>query len=383
MLRWAREWRRRSVEDTAKRLKTKPETIRAWENGVGTPSVRQGRALARFYDRAFLEFFLEQAPQISEPAAVPDFRLRRDAKAPEQDRPEQDRDVTSIQSWAEAMRANALDLYEQIGGAPPALADGVFASVDGDPEAAASRARQLIGPEIDEQSSADGLDLPKRIRNALEASGILVLRQSGLGRLGVRGICVFFTPLPIIVYGAEAPTAQSFTMVHELGHVLLRQSAISGSLVRFDGTPAARIEDWCNRFAAAYLIPSDVLARLWNKPDIPVAVLEDNLLRRIAAAFRVSRHAALIRLVHLGYVDPEYYWGRKKAEFEREEAEYKSFGRPRYYGGRFRSTCGDLYTGLVLEAWGGGSITNHNAAELMGTKSLKHLEDIRREFMSA
>jgi hypothetical protein len=84
----------------------------------------------------------------------------------------------------------------------------------------------------------------------------------------------------------------------------------------------------------------------------------------------------LIRLVHLGYVKEDFYWNNKKSKFDKEEADYKQYGRAEYYGTRYRNTLGDLYTKLVLQAWSLGRITNHAAAELMGIKNLAHLHDI-------
>jgi hypothetical protein len=89
----------------------------------------------------------------------------------------------------------------------------------------------------------------------------------------------------------------------------------------------------------------------------------------------------LIRLVHLGYVQAAYYWDVKKAQFD-EQDKKKRFGRTKYYGSRFRASYGDLYTGLVIEAWTSGRITNHNAAEYMGIKNLAHLNDIRNAVLA-
>jgi len=82
----------------------------------------------------------------------------------------------------------------------------------------------------------------------------------------------------------------------------------------------------------------------------------------------------------LGYVRESFYWNNKKYKFDTEEANFKQFGRAEYYGTRYRNTLGDLYTGLVLEAWNSDRITNHNAAEFMGIKNLSHLYDIRETF---
>ena len=80
---------------------------------------------------------------------------------------------------------------------------------------------------------------------------------------------------------------------------------------------------------------------------------------------------------HLGYVRSSYYWQIKKPQFDADERGYRSYGRATYYGSRYKSQLGDLYTGLVLEVWSTGKITNHNAAEYMGIKNISHLNDIR------
>jgi hypothetical protein len=97
----------------------------------------------------------------------------------------------------------------------------------------------------------------------------------------------------------------------------------------------------------------------------------------------VSEHAMLIRLVHLGYVAPAYYWKVKRPEFDRQEEMYKGGGRSAYFGSRYRARQGDLYTGLVLEAWANDRITNHKAGEFMGIRNLEHLNAVRAYFGEA
>ena len=89
----------------------------------------------------------------------------------------------------------------------------------------------------------------------------------------------------------------------------------------------------------------------------------------------MSAHAMLLRLIDLGYVAAAFYWNVKRAQFLAAEEGFKGGGRPRYYGTRYRNARGDFYTSLVLEAWGAHRISNHNAAEFMGIKNLRHLED--------
>ena len=344
MLRWARERSQRTPEEAAKKLNTRPENIQSWERGDGAPTVRQARQLADFYERSFLEFFLSEPPRLTEPTLVPDLRTRQGTIVPSDSR-----ELKGIQAWAEAMRENALDLYASLGEAPPLVPEEMHFGFEDSPERAAETSRSLTGPPLSNQvelATSQAPEFPKMLRSSLEARGILVLRDGQLAKFGARGMCLYAEPLPVIVFGPEAPGAQSFTMAHELAHVVLRQSAISGPTASEENqSEISRIETWCDRFAAAYLMPRSALMELWAKPNTPVVALGDDTLQRIASTFKVSRHAMLIRLVHLGYVAPDYYWNVKLPQFQEEERNFKSFGRPKYYGSRFRSACGDLYTG--------------------------------------
>jgi Zn-dependent peptidase ImmA (M78 family)/transcriptional regulator with XRE-family HTH domain len=379
VLRWARTWRGRSVEDAARKLNVDVERIEAWERGIGTPTVRQGRLLAAFYDRPFLEFFLSRLPNVPQSKLAPDFRLHRSAPDPTGDR-----ELQAVQDWAEGMRHNALDLYRLIGDEPPAFPSGLYATLNTNPERAANEVREAAQISIANQlalKSAERPQMPKIIRQGMESLGILVFKESKLKVYGVRGLTLFENPLPVVVFGTEAPTAQAFTLAHELGHIILQQSAISGPpSARNDQSEAEKAERWCDEFAGAFLIPADTLAKMWSKPNAPQPKIGDQFLAQLANAFSVSKHAMLIRLVQLGYVDDAFYWETMRPIFLKAEADFKGGGRPLYYGSRFRSANGDLYTGLVLNAWENGRITNHNAAELMGTKSLQHLFDIRDNF---
>ena len=91
----------------AKKAGVSTEKIIAWESGTDWPTVRQARILAHEYDRPFLEFFSSKIPDIGVSKLVPDFRLHRDAPAPEESR-----SLLEIQSWAETQRLNLIDLFD-------------------------------------------------------------------------------------------------------------------------------------------------------------------------------------------------------------------------------------------------------------------------------
>lgn len=374
MLRWAREWRGRSVDEAAAKMRKSPDEIVAWESGHGRPTARQARTLAAYYGRPFLELFLPEPLDVSIQPVIPDYRTDVGT-----DTPNDSWELRDIQRWAATQRENALDLYEELGESPPEIPSALFTATSTDPATIAARARDALGFSVQEQigltlSQADRL--PALLRQRFEALGVLTLRRSDLKNLGVRGICLADSPLPVIVFRQEAPSAQAFTLAHELAHVLLRQDGITGPRTRaYDRQP---VERWCDRFAAAFLMPMEQVQAIYGgAPAYPQDSIGDDEIGRLAGIFRVSPHAMLIRLVHLGYVQPAFYWDVKKPEFDAAEREHRSFGRAKYYGVRYRSSLGELYTGLVLEAWSSGLITNHNAAEYMGIKNLAHLDAIR------
>jgi len=384
MLRWAREWRGRTLEEAATRVGVPVERLAAWEeqDSEDRPTVRQARELAAFYDRAFLEFFYDEPPEIAESGLVPDFRVAHDAPDPHENR-----EILAVQHWAEAQRLNALDLYESLGDSVPTFPDVLQATLDHDVEAVAVAARKAFEFPIEQQqrmTAEERKRLPDLLRERMEQVGVLVLRKNELAHFGVSGLCIVSFPLPIIMYAAEAPSRQAFTLMHEFGHVILRQSAISGpEFSRSAATYGRKVERWCNRFASAFLIPKDALLELRPLPANPASSIDDPTLDAVARSFRVSAHAMLIRLVQLGYVEEDYYWSVKLPQFRREEQEWKARGRSRYWASRVVNSLGNLYTGLVLEAWGTGRIQFHQAVEYMGLPNPSHLGTIREEFGGA
>ena len=375
VLRWARERRGLDVEFVAEKIHQSADRVRAWENASEIPTVNQARTLADLYERSFVEFFLDQPPQVIESELVPDFRAHRGVSIP--------REVVAIkdiQYWAQAQRDNALDLFDEVGDNVPVLPEVLFCTPAANPEDVARLFREKMGFTIEIQfamKAAETSKFPSVLRTYIERLGILTLKNTALRDIGARGMCIAEFPLPVIVFGNEAPTAQAFTLAHELGHIALHQSGIIAPL----SSSSTDIENWCDRFAAAFLMPKEaIIQRAGALPNQPAPFISDQTVNDLASGFRGSPPAMLIRLVHLGYVLPAYYWSVKKPQFEQQESEHKSFGRSEYYGTRYRNALGDLYTGLVMEAWSNGRITNHNAAQFMGIKNLQHLNDIRDHF---
>lgn len=101
----------------------------------------------------------------------------------------------------------------------------------------------------------------------------------------------------IRINGAEPMTRQRFTLAHEFKHIL--DAASEDVIYRHLPHGPARdrhIEAVCDHFAACLLMPKAWVKKAWGEGT------QD--LGRLAWRFEVSQQAMLIRLQHLGLVDP-------------------------------------------------------------------------------
>ena len=111
----------------------------------------------------------------------------------------------------------------------------------------------------------------------------------------------------IVVNNDHVPVRKRFTIAHELGHLLLHgyttPHADKGFRVRMrsnassDGTIAEEIE--ANRFAAELLMPTDFLLKRLLALNVDYADEDDEELKSLAAEFKGSRQALIIRVSEL------------------------------------------------------------------------------------
>jgi Zn-dependent peptidase ImmA (M78 family) len=175
-----------------------------------------------------------------------------------------------------------------------------------DPSEAASAWRSTLGVDAAEQLAwSNHAAAFSSWRAALERSGVAVV-QYPLGGDGIRGFSLPDRHLPIIgVNTAYNVAARVYTVFHELGHLATRTSSACVGFVPA-GTSADPIEGWCERFAAALLLPeSDV--REWLAARADSGVPSVSTVRALAAAFKVSGRAGALRLIGLGVAPSSLY----------------------------------------------------------------------------
>lgn len=126
---------------------------------------------------------------------------------------------------------------------------------------------------------------------AAESAGIVPMQLS-MGRDGMRGFALPDDLAPIAAMNtAEAPAARSFTLWHEIAHLVLgeQRSCLSAS------PGAAHVERWCDRTANAVLMPRKDLFEYAEAMPPDAAQIEK--AKSVASSFRVSIRAATMALI--------------------------------------------------------------------------------------
>lgn len=121
-------------------------------------------------------------------------------------------------------------------------------------------------------------DAVSELRRKIERLGVMAVINGVVGnnthrQLSVeefRGFALTDPYAPLIfVNGADAKSAQMFTLAHELAHVWLGTEGLSGFPALLPG--GSDVEDWCNSAAADLLVPAaELMARWGAREDLHV-----------------------------------------------------------------------------------------------------------------
>ena len=357
LLSWARERAGMTHEDLAARCKKLPE----WESGETQPTLKQLEAFARAVHVPFGYLFLREPPEERLPIA--DFRTVSD-KAEVKASPDL---IDTL--YAMQRRQAWLREYLVENEAEP-LPFAASARLADDPDAVGREMRRTLG--LDEGWAAGvrtWQDAVNELRRMIEQLGVMAVINGVVGNNTHRGLSVDefrgfaltdpYAPL-IFVNGADAKSAQMFTLAHELAHIWLGEEGLSGFESLLPG--GTDVEDWCNRAAAELLVPSRELRERWIQVR-----REQHRFKALGRSFKVSpvvaaRRAMDLRLVARGdfFEFYEHYINR-----ERRGGTTKPGGD--FYNNQ-NARVGKLFATHVMSAAMGGQIGFREAYELTGLR---------------
>lgn len=371
LLAWARKTAGYELTQAAKKAGVSVERLQEWERGQSRPTMAQLRKLGRIYKRPLAVFYLPEPPD--DVQEIHDFR-RLPGKVAGVQSPELRFEVRRAQS----RRESAVDLYAVVGGAPPLFSLG--ASVSHDPERVGTAIRESLGVRHEDQVAwAPGYGAFNEWRSALENSGVLVFQATEAAVSEVRGFSISETPLPAIVVNIkDSPRGRTFTMLHELCHVVLREGGMC-DLYEDAERPLEeqRVEVFCNHVAGAALVPREyLLEEELVRQKVPTAEWLDDELGELADRYGVSREVLLRRLLICGRTTEGFY-RQKREQFQQEyEAQAKraagGFAPPDRIA---ISSAGPTFVRLVLSNYYQDHLTASDVSDLLEVR-LKHLPKI-------
>ncbi|MCU0757150.1 MAG: XRE family transcriptional regulator [Xanthomonadales bacterium] len=286
-----------SLDDLAAEIDVAPATLSRVMVGEGGLSFRQLSALATYFGRDVL-FFVEPGPVAEARVHSPPFRSlaqQRPTLSPRLRRliarVEQQREV--YRALREEVPADELPRF-----APPSI-DGL----DLDAVAAVTRRWLGLGDRNDFAS----------YRRAVESRGVLVFRSNGYAGAWqiekgspVIGFALYHPDCPVILVRKQRlAERQSFTLMHELAHLLLHRSSWIDEEVDLHSDEGREAE--ANAFAGRVLVPAAFLAEI-RDADRPAEVAAfPAWLQAQCRAWGASVEVILRRLLDTGRLSAAQY----------------------------------------------------------------------------
>ena len=368
VFRWARVSAGLELEEAARAIGIVPTSLIAIEEGGKEPSRTMLSKMAKVYHRSLLTFYLPMPPRRGDRGE--DFRTVAGDRAVEADA-----DVDALVRDLRARQSLVRTVLEDDQDVQPLAFVGSASMTDGVAALAASIEQMLGMTRAQFRAQKDVDSAFKLLRERAEGAGVFVLLIGNLGSYhsaipveAFRGFAVADQIAPFVVINdGDAKAAWSFTLLHELAHLWLGATGVSGG-----GAPEMKIERFCNDVAGEFLLPqTDVQV-------INIAGLELNsqidVISDHANRWRVSRQMVAYSLFKGGRVTLEVWRTldagireRWAAERRREKDKLKDSDGPSYYVVR-RHRLGDAMLDFARHYSDAGALSPSKAAKVLGVK---------------
>lgn len=370
---WARETagltpqeavRKLGIRDTRK--STALDRLAGYESGAEDPSRPLLTRMSKQYRRPLLTFYLPAPPPKGDRGA--DFRtLTEEVPA---------RDAAILDTLLREMRARqsmVRDVLEDDEDAAPLpfigsrnIADGQLAVLDS--------LRKLMNIDLaDYRAQRNASAAFDFLRDAAERQGIFVLLKGDLGSHHTaiepeifRGFSIADEMAPFIVINdRDAHAAWSFTLLHEIVHLILGQTGVSGQRAENE------VERFCDDVASEFLLPNDETESI-NIKNIGAMDIIAERISEFADQRRISRAMVAYRAYRAGAIPQSGYYELSQ-KFRQEWPQQRAFlrakqktqnGGPSYYVVR-QHRLGRGLTSVVRQMMAEGELSTSRAARIL------------------
>lgn len=370
VFRWARESAGLALEDGARAIGIAEKSLKAIEDGEREPSRTMLSNMSRVYRRSLLTFYLPAPPKKGDRGE--DFRT----VVPEQG-VEAEADVDALVRDLRARQRLIRAVLEDDEDARPLEFVGSITMEVGVAALREAIERLLGVTKAEYRAQKDAESAFNLLRERAEHAGAFVLLAGNLGShhstipVGAfRGFAIADSLAPFIVINdGDAKAAWSFTLLHELAHLFLGATGVSGG-----GVPEKKIERFCNDVAGEFLLPLEEVKTVnlaGLDMDAQIASISQS-----ADRWRVSRQMVAYGLYKAGQLSLEAWkalsteiHGRWIAERRREKeiAKTKKVNGPSYYVVR-RHRLGAAMLDFARRSMDAGTLSPARAAKALGVK---------------
>jgi Zn-dependent peptidase ImmA (M78 family)/transcriptional regulator with XRE-family HTH domain len=358
-----------TIDELAHEVGLSQAALKFLVSGEGGLTFNQLRSIAEHFGRGVL-FFLEPTPVNPESFHSPQFRTLANQK------PEISAKLKAFIERVEKQRDVYLSLREDLDGenrsefAPPNL-EGLSV------EQAASATRQWLG-----LTNSNDFDT---YREAIEARGILVFRSNGYNgkwqiakENPILGFALYDQTCPVIVVKKQPwETQQCFTLMHELGHVLLHKASSIDDVN--DMYSALGMEREANAFAGHLLVPNQLLNAIRDDERPNDVALFDAWLARHQITCGASVEVILRRLMDAGRLQARAYNAYRT--WRDQQIYPEGDGGNRAYRNREpKHVFGDVFVKTVFDALYARNITLNKASDYLDRLKIKDLRKLEQYY---
>ncbi|MEE8056346.1 MAG: ImmA/IrrE family metallo-endopeptidase, partial [Pseudomonadales bacterium] len=346
------------------------EKLFAYESGSKELSRAMLTRMSKLYRRPLLTFYLDTPPNKGDRGE--DFRTLPDHFEAEEN-VYVDVLIRDIKARQSTIREALIDEDE----ATPLTFIGKNTADQG-VRSVVQTIREVFDINIEEyRNQANQKEAFKFLRQRAEKAGIFVLLKGNLGshhtNIDVkvfRGFALSDNIAPFIVINdRDARSAWSFTLLHEMAHLALGQTGVSGAFAE------KKIEKFCNQVASEFLLSSKEFAN-FQPTSLDIETIRDEI-SDYAALLKISSSHVSYRLFRRGDIDKKlwvdlrdfyYQQWQSQRNIEREKNRKQGGGPNPYVVGRYK--LGALAS-LVQRLTFSGALTTTKAGMLLDVRPLK------------
>lgn len=375
VLGWAIDEAGFSEAEVARRVKVDVTTLQAFITGTQRPNKTQFSKLVDAVRRPSAIFFMPEPPAR---AALP-TRFRSSPEGHDLG-PAAIREVRKARRLQEVMSW----LLRQDDGSPDTADVGAVDWKSTNPTESGESYRSALGLTLADQVGwRDQADALRQWRSIYDEMGILVFSLQ-LGKSEIRGFSAWDDRAPVIAANtAYVESARIFTMAHEYAHLVSRTDAACQTWLNPNDSEEPGIERWCERFAAAFLLPPTTL-----KPYLAYQFsisesrpVEDfDTVWRVSRRLKVSARALAIALQELRLAPTHLY---DLVEQEADKVDRRPHRQDEGGGGGFKAfearvmQYGVRTTSRVLEAGASGELGERDVADYLAL-DIGGIDDLER-----